>query len=88
MDELNRQAERPDFWNNQDSAQQLMRERNRLKSAIDQFNELNNSFVENLELMELATKENDVEVLSEAEQGLVVLAGTARTLELETMLSG
>ena len=88
MDELNRQAERPDFWNNQDAAQQQMRERNQLQSAINQFNELNDSFVENLELMELAIAESDVEVLNEAEQGLVDLAGTARTLELETMLSG
>ena len=88
MDELNRQAERPDFWNNQDAAQQLMRERNQLQSAINQFNELNDSFVENLELMELAIAESDAEVLNEVEQGLVDLAGTARTLELETMLSG
>lgn len=88
MDELNRETERPDFWSNQDQAQELMRERTRLDSTIVQFNELNKSLTDNLELMELAVAEGDEEVVAEAEQGLINLAAVARKCELETMLSG
>jgi len=88
LDELNRETERPDFWSNQDQAQELMRERTRLDSTIVQFNELNKSLTDNLELMELAVAEGDEEVVAEAEQGLINLAAVARKCELETMLSG
>ena len=65
-----------------------MRERTQLEDAIKQYDELDQSLADYLELIELAVAEDDSEVLADAEKGLAELAATARVLELETMLSG
>ena len=65
-----------------------MRERTQLEDAIKQYDKLNRSLADYLELIELAVAEDDSEVLADAEKGLAELAATARVLELETMLSG
>jgi len=65
-----------------------MRERNRLQTEIDNYDKLVQEFDENVELIGLAEAEDDEEILSEVEEALRALAGKARTLELEAMLSG
>ncbi|SVD11726.1 uncharacterized protein METZ01_LOCUS364580, partial [marine metagenome] len=65
-----------------------MRERNRLQTSIDGYEDLVREFNENVELIELAEAENDLDIASEAENALLALAKRARKLELETMLSG
>ena len=44
-----------------------MRERNRLQASVDGYEDLVREFSENVELIELAESENDLDIASEAE---------------------
>ncbi|MEE9318356.1 MAG: peptide chain release factor 2 [Rhodospirillales bacterium] len=88
LDALNVQAEDPDFWNDSDKAQAVMRERTRLESALAEIDALERELADNLELIELAESENDAEVAEEAETALKRLRARTAKAELQTLLSG
>ena len=85
---MNARAEDPDLWKDKDAAQKVMRERNRLQTAITGYETFVRELGDNIELIELGETEGDPDIVSEAEDALCVLAERARKLELETMLSG
>ncbi|WP_417492393.1 peptide chain release factor 2 [Maricaulis sp.] len=88
LDELNARSEHPDFWNNPVKAQELMRERNRLESAINTVIEAERELSDSVEMIELAEMEDDAEMVDEAVAGLNQLAERMRRAQLETLLSG
>ncbi|MDF1767342.1 peptide chain release factor 2 [Maricaulis sp.] len=88
LDELNAKSEDPDFWNQPQQAQALMRERNRLDSAINTVVESEQELSDSLEIIELAEMEDDGEMVEEAVAGLNRLADRMRRAQLETLLSG
>ncbi|WP_417470125.1 peptide chain release factor 2 [Maricaulis sp.] len=88
LDELNARSEHPDFWNNPVKAQELMRERNRLESAINTVIEAERELSDSVEMIELAEMEDDAEMVDEAVAGLNHLAERMRRAQLETLLSG
>src|SRR5262249_16136195 len=66
FDELNALVEAPNFWNDPEKAQKLMRERNKLASAIDNIKSLERDLADTLELAELAEAEGEAGMLDEA----------------------
>jgi peptide chain release factor 2 len=88
LDELNALAERPDFWNDSQKAQKLMRERNKLASAVEAITTLERDRADNLELAEMAEAEGDAQMLDEAEKALRQARDRAARAELEALLSG
>ncbi|WP_297737797.1 peptide chain release factor 2 [uncultured Maricaulis sp.] len=88
LDELNAKSEDPDFWNQPQQAQALMRERNRLESAINTVVESEQELADSLEIIEMAEMEDDEEMVEEAIAGLNRLAERMRRAQLETLLSG
>ena len=88
IEELTAISEQNNFWQNNDYAQQIMRQRQSLISKIELFEELKANFNDTLELIDLAEKENDQEVLSEAEASLIKLKDSIKITELEALLSG
>lgn len=88
MAELNAEAEKPDFWNDSEKAQGLMRERTRLEAGLADIDGLSQGLADNLELLELAEAEDDADVAAEAEKALKDIQGRAAKAELETLLSG
>ena len=85
---MNAKSEDPDFWNQPQQAQALMRERNRLDSAINTVVESEQELSDSLEIIELAEMEDDGEMVEEAVAGLNRLADRMRRAQLETLLSG
>ena len=65
-----------------------MRERTQLDNALEGFKLLQANFAETKELVELAEADSDLDLLSDALEALDDLRNHARTLELETLLSG
>ena len=59
LDELNALSERPDFWNDPEKAQKLMRERNKLEAGMDARAALERDLRDTLELAEMAEAEGD-----------------------------
>ena len=88
MDELNKNAEDPELWNNPDRAQTLMQERTRLENAISACRALETELTENVEMIELGEAESDSDIVAECEAALEALQQRAERMEVETLLSG
>jgi peptide chain release factor 2 len=88
LDELNAKAEDPSIWNNPQGAQKLMRERQKLETALAAVRSLDNELSDALGLMEIAESENDTAMVADAERSIRTLAGRAEQQRLQSMLSG
>jgi peptide chain release factor 2 len=77
----------PDFWNDQQAAQNVISEANGLKDQVHEFYELNESY-ENLEVTyELVKEESDAELQAELEEELEQLTDRLSQFELQLLLS-
>ncbi len=85
---MNRRAEDPNFWNDSEEAQKIMRQRQGLEGALSSFDRLAQELDDNVELIELGEAEDDAEVVAEAEKSLAKLHKEAQKKEVETLLSG
>ncbi|UCH73219.1 MAG: peptide chain release factor 2 [Rhodospirillales bacterium] len=88
LDELNALSEDPELWNDANKAQQLMRERTHLDSAIESYKRLVQEFEDATALIELAEAEGDDDVRAEGETALAGLAPQVETRRIESLLSG
>lgn len=88
METLNKEAESPDLWSDQLSAQKLLKERDALQTSVERLQNLQKQLADNVELIELAEIEGEAGIITEAEAQLEALQKTAARLQLETLLSG
>ena len=66
-----------DFWNDQASAQETMREKNRLERQLAVIDALQLEMDDAIELLELGTAEGDEEIIDDAEASLSKLVAIA-----------
>lgn len=77
----------PDFWNNHDRAQQIINETNHIKSSVDTFNKMVESY-ENLEVLhELVKEEYEIELFEELNNEVTALRKEMNDFELDMLLS-
>jgi peptide chain release factor 2 len=88
LDELNAETENPEFWNDSDRAQSLMRERTQLEDGLKAIDELTRELEDNIELLEMGEAEGDEDIVAEAEAALEIAHKTAAKAELQTLLFG
>ncbi|HUO99756.1 MAG TPA: peptide chain release factor 2 [Rhizomicrobium sp.] len=88
LDELNAKAEDASIWNNPQSAQKMMRERQRLDEALANVRKLETELADARGLIEMAEAESDAAMVAEGEKSIAALARRADALRLESMLSG
>lgn len=88
LEEFNARVEDPTLWDDPDSAQKLMRERQALVDAIDRYKAMAQDLSDNVELIELGEMEGDADVVREAETSLAALAERAGAAEIEALLNG
>jgi len=70
---FNKKIVQENFWKEKLSAQKILKEKKFLENIFDEFNSTVNE-LENLEqLLELATKENDLEVIKDCEKKINLL---------------
>lgn len=81
-------AENPTLWEQPGQAQKILKERNKLQQALDNYQQLKNQLADNIGLIELAEQENETDILREAEKSLADLQEAARKRKLESLLSG
>jgi len=65
-----------------------MRERTHLETAINGYRALERDLNDSIELIEMGEAEGDADIVADAEKSLSSLQARARTLELESLLSG
>ncbi|MAI89548.1 peptide chain release factor 2 [Ponticaulis sp.] len=88
FDELTALSERPDFWDDAQNAQKLMRERTKLSDAMDAILSLEGDLSDARELYELAQEEGDSDAAEEVLELLRSAEERAQKAELEALLSG
>ncbi len=86
--DLTHQSVQPDFWNDANTAQSIMRQKADLERRIGAYNNLNDALSDNVDLLEMAEDEDDVELILEAEIALLSLKEKSRSIELEALLCG
>ncbi|RIY03732.1 peptide chain release factor 2 [Aureimonas flava] len=88
LDRLNAAAEDPSLWNDPAEAQRLMKERQRLETAITGIRALEQGLQDNIELIAMGEEEGDAEVVTEAENAIRALEKDVAERQIETLLSG
>ncbi len=88
MEEFNAMSEDPDLWNDPKRAQKLMRERQMLADALENYKSLSTELQDHIDMIELGEMEGDTEVVEEAEAAIADLVEVAAQKELEALLDG
>ena len=88
LEELNARAEDSNLWNDPENAQKLMRERQNISNAIDEYKSMDNSLKDVLEMLELGFSEKDEEIIEDSLISLKALLTKAEKGELEALLNG
>ncbi|MDQ2092553.1 peptide chain release factor 2 [Rhodalgimonas zhirmunskyi] len=88
LEEFNARVEDPSLWDNPESAQKLMRERQTLVDQMAVHDGIKQELQDNIDLIELGEMEDDKEVVTEAEEALRALKIKAAEKELEALLNG
>jgi peptide chain release factor 2 len=88
LEEVNRELENPDVWNDPERAQALGKEKVALESVVETILELEQGSEDVEGLMELAVEADDQETLDEGQQELNGLIEKLEDLEFKRMFSG
>ncbi|MFC0283380.1 peptide chain release factor 2 [Camelimonas abortus] len=86
--ELNALSESPDFWNDADAAQKLMRERTDLEERIAAIGRMERDLNDSIELIGLGEAEGDDAIVAEGEEMIRAINAEASRRQVETLLSG
>lgn len=88
LEEVNRELESPDVWNEPERAQALGKEKVALEAVVETIQHLEQGAEDVEGLLELAVEAEDEETFAEAEQELAGLQAKLEELEFRRMFSG
>ena len=88
LEELNAIIEKDDFWNNNNNAQIIMRERSQIEESMNDCLSLERRLEDFITLIELGIEESDDGVVSDGLLSLEVLLKESKVASLEVLLSG
>ena len=88
LDELNARVEDPTLWDRPKEAEEVMRERRRLDSAVSTVKEISSEMADAVEFIELGEAENDEAVVEEGLATLARLADRADADKVQALLAG
>ncbi|TKD51008.1 peptide chain release factor 2 [Sphingomonas baiyangensis] len=88
LDELNARVEDPTLWDSPRAAQEVMRERQRLDSAIGATRAIERELADTAELIDMADAEGDEEMAAEGTAALKALAERAEQDKVKALLAG
>ncbi|MEM1082041.1 MAG: peptide chain release factor 2 [Pseudomonadota bacterium] len=88
LEEVNRELENPDIWNNQELAQDLNRKRASLDQSVSSQRRVFDGLDEAAELLAMALEEGDTDALASLADDLKQIEGIVAELEFQRMFSG
>ena len=88
LDKITLQEQEPDFWNDQDKASKIGKEKNRLLGRLNKFNKANETLQDAIELYEMAQDEKDQDTIDMLFEESLQLEDIIKKTEIEVMLSG
>ena len=86
--ELNRQAEDPNLWSDQQRAQRVMQERTGLEDQLTSISRIEQELEDQLTMLELGEAEGDRKTVADAQAALEKLKIEVGRREMEALLSG
>ena len=87
LNELEKQTESQDFWNNPDLSANVLSEITDLKKKISSFNEVSSLIENNNSFLELLKEDNDDEIANELQKSIKDTQAKLDNLEISTLLS-
>ncbi len=87
IEELERNMEAPDFWEDPEKSQAMTKELKSLKDDVDVYNHLEELYEEVEILIEMGYEENDASVLPEIEEQFVLFKTKYEAIKIKTLLS-
>lgn len=88
LEEVERELEDPNVWNNPENAQQLGRERASLESVVKTIDSLESGIRDAGDLLEMAVEESDEDTVAEVQADVERLKAMLEQLEFRRMFSG
>ncbi len=88
LEEVNRELEQPDVWNDPQRAQQLGQDRSRLEAIVLTIENMNNGLSDAAELLEMAIEEDDESSVEAVVSDLGAMEKQIEELEFRRMFSG
>lgn len=88
LDEVNRELEQPDVWNDQERAQKLGQERSRLEAIVLTIVNLDDGLTDAQELLDMSVEEDDEESVQAVADDLATMEKQIEELEFRRMFSG
>ncbi|MGY0612426.1 MULTISPECIES: peptide chain release factor 2 [unclassified Luteimonas] len=88
LEEVERELENPDIWNDPERAQALGRERSLLDKTVNGIRDLTEGLVGAAELLDLADAEDDADTAQAVEDDVESLSTQVEKLEFQRMFSG
>ncbi len=88
LEEVERELEDPNVWNNPDNAQQLGKERAGLENVVKTIDELESGISDAGDLLDMAVEEDDEDTVVEVEADVARLRNMLEQLEFRRMFSG
>ncbi|GAA0795231.1 peptide chain release factor 2 [Marinobacterium sediminicola] len=88
LEEVERELEDPNVWNNPENAQQLGKERAGLESVVKTIDELEIGVSDARDLLDMAVEEDDEDTVAEVEADVARLKNMLEQLEFRRMFSG
>lgn len=88
LEEVTRELEDPDIWNDPEKARTLGQKRAQLESVVNTIDQLDSGLTDAHELLEMAEAEEDTDTVSSVEKDLSDFEAKVATLEFRRMFSG
>lgn len=88
LEELDKAVEASDFWNDNESAQKILKKRSSYKKPVELWNKLSKSNEDIMAMVELCQEENDESLFDEIEASLKEHEEELADAEFKAMLSG
>lgn len=86
--ELEAQAASPNFWDNMEESQKILKKTGSLKSKVESYESLKSDYEDTLVMIELADEENDLSLLEDCTTSVEDIEKRIESLTLSTLLSG
>ena len=88
VEALEKQASAPDFWDNAEESQKVLKKTGSLKAKLESYNSLKSDYDDTLMMIELANEENDESMLDDCRKSVENIENRIEALTLTTLLSG
>ena len=88
ISEIESLAQAPDFWDDPNKAQTILREKSDFEAKLSEFGKAQSAYDDAEAMLELAAEAGDAESMSEADASLEVVSEAIKKLELARMLDG